>query len=429
MKYFRSISIYAFVSFFGAGINFFLMPYLSHFISPAEYGILALINSFVTILIPITGLVASGLIAVEYYKTQDKDEFASLFSSIQVVPLIPTMLWLVVTVVFSRSLANFLEIPPNKSYWLVISALLAAFTIYYETLLSYNVIEKQPGYYALFNVSRILIEVGLTIWFVSGLKMSWEGRLLSWLISSLMMFAISIFYFRKRGLFTKRISWKYMNASIVFGLPLILHTIGKFVINQSDRIFIAKMVSLKEAGIYNIGYQVGMVILLFVNAIGNFYQPFLYERLANLTDKARIEIIRMSYLLILGLLICLLLITFFSPLFFDWLVSRNYAEGVTYVFWIGLSYFFWGVYILFSGFIFYIQKTRFLGVLAVINVLLNLVLNYFFIGWLGALGAAYATCVSYFVIAIAVIIEVSKHYPLPWLNLKLILSRSEKIIV
>jgi len=220
-----------------------------------------------------------------------------------------------------------------------------------------------------------------------------------------------------------------MNAGIVFGLPLILHTIGKFVVNQSDRIFIAKMVSLKEAGIYNIGYQVGMVILLLVNAIANFYQPFLYERLANLTDKARIEIIRMSYLLILGLLICLLLITFFSPLFFDLLVSRNYAKGVIYVFWIGLSYFFWGVYILFAGFIFYLQKTRFLGVLAVVNVGLNLGLNYFFISWLGALGAAYATCVSYFVIAIAVIIEVSKHYPLPWLNLKLILSRSKKIIV
>jgi len=429
MKYFRSISIYAFVSFFGAGINFFLMPYLSHFISPAEYGILALINSFVTILIPITGLVASGLIAVEYYKTQDKDEFASLFSSIQVVPLIPTLLCLVATVVFSKSLANFLEIPPNKSYWLVISALLAVFTIYYETLLSYNVIEKQPGYYALFNISKLLIEVGLTIWFVSGLKMGWEGRLLSWLISSMIMFAISIFYFGRRGLFTKRISWKYMNAGIVFGLPLILHTIGKFVVNQSDRIFIAKMVSLKEAGIYNIGYQVGMVILLLVNAIANFYQPFLYERLANLTEKARIEIIRMSYLLILGLLICLLLITFFSPLFFDLLVSRNYAKGVIYVFWIGLSYFFWGVYILFAGFIFYLQKTRFLGVLAVVNVGLNLGLNYFFISWLGALGAAYATCVSYFVIAIAVIIEVSKHYPLPWLNLKLILSRSKKIIV
>src|SRR5215471_6226643 len=104
MQYLKQISIYTFVSFLGAGINFFLMPYLSYYIKPADYGILALINSFVTILIPLTGLVATGLITVEYYKTQNKNEFASLFSSIQVVPLIPTVFCLIVTAVFSKSL-------------------------------------------------------------------------------------------------------------------------------------------------------------------------------------------------------------------------------------------------------------------------------------------------------------------------------------
>ena len=427
-QFLKHISIYTFVSFFGAGINFFLMPYLSHFISPAEYGILALVNSFVTILIPITGLVASGLITVEYYKLQDKSEFASLFSSIQVVPLVPTLACLLITIFFSKSLATFLEIPASKSYWLIVSVFLAVLTIYYETLVSYNVIEKKPGYYALFNISRLLLEVGLTVWFVSGLKMSWEGRLLSWLISSVISFGVSIFYFNKRRLITKRISRKYMYAGIAFGLPLILHTIGKFVINQSDRIFIAKMVSLDEAGIYNIGYQVGMVMLLLVNAVGNFYQPFLYERLANLSESGKIEITRISYLIVAGLIICLLLITLFTPLFFRWLVSKDYAKGTIYVFWIGLSYFFWGLYILFSGFIFYLGKTKFLGVLAIINVALNLVLNYILINWLGALGAAYATCISFFVIAVIVFIEVNKHYPMPWLSFKLILKTNKQII-
>jgi O-antigen/teichoic acid export membrane protein len=56
------------------------------------------------------------------------------------------------------------------------------------------------------------------------------------------------------------------------------------------------MGSIEEAGIYNIGYQVGTVILLLVSAAGNFFQPFLYERLANLTKKAEIEIVRTTYI-------------------------------------------------------------------------------------------------------------------------------------
>ena len=402
-----------------------MMPYLSHFISPDEYGILSLINTFVTIVIPITGLVASGLIFVEYYKIQDKKEFASLFSSVQAVPVIPTLVCLLITIFFSKPIAAFLEIPVDKSYWLIISVLLATLTIYYETLLSYNVIEKKPGYYALFNISRLLIEVGLTVWFVSGLRLGWEGRLLSWLISSIILFVVSFFYFGKQQLLTKNISRKYMFASIAFGLPLILHTIGKFVINQSDRIFITKMVSLEEAGIYNIGYQVGLVMLLLVNAVGNFYQPFIYERLANLTDAAKVQIVKVSYVIIAGLIICLVLMTVLTPIFFKTLISKEYAKGTIYVFWIGLSYLFWGLYILFSGFIFFLKRTKFLGFLAIVNVTINLVLNYVLIKWLGALGAAYATCISFFVVAVVVFIEANRHYPLPWLQFKLLFNKNK----
>jgi O-antigen/teichoic acid export membrane protein len=82
VKYLKQISLYTLAGFFNAGISFLLMPYLSHYIDPAGYGILSMVNSFVTILIPLVGLIASGLIAVEYYQVKDKNEFASIFSSI-----------------------------------------------------------------------------------------------------------------------------------------------------------------------------------------------------------------------------------------------------------------------------------------------------------------------------------------------------------
>jgi O-antigen/teichoic acid export membrane protein len=165
----------------------------------------------------------------------------------------------------------------NKSYWIPLSVIIAFLSIYYDTLLNFNVIEQKPILYMKFSVVRIIAEVGLTLLFVSVFRLSWEGRMLSWLIATVLSFLISLFYFKRQGLLTFRIKREYIKAAIFFGLPLILHTIGKFVINQSDRIFITKMITIEEAGIYNIGYQVGMVILLLVNAVGNFYQPFLFE--------------------------------------------------------------------------------------------------------------------------------------------------------
>jgi O-antigen/teichoic acid export membrane protein len=100
VKLFRQFSLYTFVGFFSAGINFLLMPYLSHFIDPAGYGILSMVNSFVTILIPLVGFTASGLIAVEFYRVRDKKEFASIFSSIQVIPIVPGLIFFLITLFF-----------------------------------------------------------------------------------------------------------------------------------------------------------------------------------------------------------------------------------------------------------------------------------------------------------------------------------------
>ena len=118
MKFFKKISIYTFAGFLNAGISFFLMPYLSHFIKPGEYGILSMINAYVTILIPLIGLAGSGIITVDYFKMKDKKEFASLFSSVQLIPLLPALFFLIVNLVFPSLIASLFEIPADKSYWL-----------------------------------------------------------------------------------------------------------------------------------------------------------------------------------------------------------------------------------------------------------------------------------------------------------------------
>jgi O-antigen/teichoic acid export membrane protein len=176
------------------------------------------------------------------------------------------------------------------------------------------------------------------------------------------------------------------------------------------------MVSIDEAGIYNIGYQVGMIMLLLVNAMGNFMQPFLFERLASLTESAKRQIVKTSYVIIGTLLIILVVITVATPTFFTWLVDESYAKGTRYVFWVGLSYFFWGVYIIFAGYIFYSGKTGILGVLAIVNVVLNILLNYFLIKAFGPMGAAYATCISFFVVSVIIVWKANRLYPLPWLR-------------
>lgn len=85
MKFLKQLSLYTFAGFFGAGINFFIMPVLSHYLTPIDYGLIAIFNTYVTILVPLVGLTASSLLNVEYFKLKDQAEFTSKFVSVQVL--------------------------------------------------------------------------------------------------------------------------------------------------------------------------------------------------------------------------------------------------------------------------------------------------------------------------------------------------------
>ncbi len=428
MKYFKSVSLYTLAGFIGAGVNFLIMPVLSHYLSPADYGLLALFNTYITILIPLVGLLANSILSIEYFKEKDKKVFADKFTSVQVVPVITSIVLSLLVWQFYSRLTHLMELDGTSQAWGFVIVLITISTIYTEQLFSFLVIEKKASLYVAYTLLKVVIEISLTILFVIYKKWNWEGRMYSWLITSILFMIVGFFYFYKKGYLRGTLRLPFIKEGLLFGLPLILHTIGKFVINQSDRLFIAKMISIDEAGIYNIGYTVGMLILIIINAFFNFYTPFLLERLVDLTDEKKIQIVRMNYLYSLGIIIILVVITFITPYFFRFLIDPHYTSGIKYVFWVGLGYVFWGGYMLFTNYIFFFNKTKILGWLAVINVITNLLFNYFFIKWVGAIGAAYATALSFFLVFLIIAYHVNRLVSLPWFDFKKIFYKQNQEI-
>jgi len=416
MKLTKQISLYTFVGLFGAAVNFFVMPVLSHYLSPADYGLLSLFNTYVTILVPLVSLSAYSLLNIEYFKERDRRLFASKFSSIHVIPLFTSLFFTLFLLLFYRPVSGILELGGVGKGWGIIMLLITFLTIYYEQFIQFLILQKKPVLFTIYTVIKITIEVGLTFYFVITKGLGWEGRIYSWLITISVFFIIGIVYFYRQGFLVGNIEFKFIREGIQFGSPLILHSLGKFVVNQSDRIFIAKMISLDEAGIYSIGYTVGSLVMILVNAYFNFYTPFLMERLSEITEERKLQIVKISYLYGLCCIVILATIIFLAPVFFKLFIAKTYYAGVRYVFWVALGYCFWGGYMLFSGFISFYKKNKVLGWLAIFNVITNLLFNYVFIKVFGAIGAAYATALSFFLIFVFIAVFTKRIISLPWLS-------------
>jgi len=219
-------------------------------------------------------------------------------------------------------------------------------------------------------------------------------------------------------LFTKQIKKTHIKDALKYGGPLIPHLIGTFIIAYSDKIFIEKMVGLDQLGIYDMGYKIGSLVLILVVSFSSAYTPFLFETLKTPTERANKKLALIAYGLFLGLSVALFVLTLMSPFIFKYLINDKYITGNQYVVWVGLGSVFYGGYALFSGFLHFSKKSKILAGLAIVNISLNLILNYFLIKSYGAIGAAYATIISYFSIFILVAFLTRNEHKIPYFEFK-----------
>lgn len=414
LKLLKHLSLYTVVGFLNPAINFFLTPVLSYYLLPADYGILSLFTTYITLVIPIVSVVAYALLSVEYYKEKDKKVFASKFLSIQIIPAI-NLIWIALLAwSLFYQYAGAVELQDVDRIWVIVILLISFSTVYIDTLFTFLVIQRKVTLYTILSIIRVVVESGLTVLLIVYNGYGWEGRILSAFVVSVLFFLYSIYYFKKQGYLNGTIKLEYVRAGIMYGLPLILHTLSKVVMNQSDRLFITKLRSIDEAGVYSIGYVIGSVVMIAVNVFNNLLTPYLYERLANLTEKAKVQLVKASYLFVVSAAFVLLLLMPLSEILFRYFIDKNYINGSRYVFWIGLSYFFWGCYLLFSGYIFYYNKTKLLARLAILSIACNMLFNYIFISRYGAIGAAYSTALSFFIVFVIITYRANKLVWLPW---------------
>jgi O-antigen/teichoic acid export membrane protein len=412
-KIFVSFSLYTVTSIICALLSMLILPVLTRHLSQRDYGLTALFSTFIAILSPIMGLSSGSYFWLEFFK---KDQ-----SKINLTDLFSTYFWFVcgfciflLLVFFSsfhllEKLSDF-----NLFFILLMPAASLILTIGDETK-NYFINNKQPIYYMVYSVITTLLELGLSYYLVVYVLKNWQGRIFAWLISLFVQFLFTLWLFGIRKNFLRfTFSRSLLFKLVLFGYPLIFHQLGKFVINQSDRLFIMKMISIDEAGLYSIGYQVGSMILLPIAAFANFYTPFVYERLANIDMEKKIQIVKTSYVFIGLILLCYAAVVILSPYFFQVMIDKKFYKGLIYVWPVGLAYVFWGFYMMFCAVIFFKQKTKFLGWLSLLNVMLNAVLNYALIRRYGAMGAAYATTISFFVVFVFTAFYSHRLYPIPW---------------
>lgn len=413
MKLLASTSVYTLTSVLNSAIPFLLMPLLTAYLSPADYGILSVITTVVSFVFPFTVMGVGSALYIEYFKLKP-GEFPGYVSSIMVIPLICTLINGLLFLPNGNLLYRHLAIPAG---WARIIPLLVLLQVVPYLVSIFYQVRREPLAYGRYQTCLTIVNISCSVAFVVFLKMGWQGRLMGIYLAYAVFSLAGIYLIYRLGYLVKIWRYDYVKSALLIGIPLIPHEIGTIIVNTSDRLFISNMVGAEAVGLYSIGYQVGTLVYILATSFNQAWAPYLFETLKEATQDQKQQIVRQSYLFMTALVACFLMLWLVTPLLFRIFINHRFSSAADFVFWVGLGHVFFGMYIMVVNYIYYQKKTHLITYLTFGAGLLNLVLNYLLIQRCGAIGAAYATAISYFTFFLVAWWLSHKIYPMPWFKL------------
>lgn len=412
----KNSTIYLVSNILNSIIPFLFLPILTRVLSPEEYGQVAMFQMLIMGLVAFVGLNTVGAAGRKYYDHDMKKEELATFngSCIHVLGL-TTFLALLLSVIFSDSLSYFLSIPKA---WVFSAITFSALNYILQLRLNQWQIRGAALHFGTLQVTNGLLNVGLSLILILFLNHGPQGRIEGQVITVMIFAVISSYLLVKDGLL-KPFTWKrdYIYESLKFGVPLVPHVFGMFLLSTIDRFFINKELGLEQAGIYMVVVQVSLVFNIIFDAINKAYVPWLYETLKRNIKGEKEKVVRYTYLYFF-LLVAIAPVPFIiGPWIISTIAGGNYNVSGTLIGFICLGQIFGGMYLMVTNYIFYSKRNTGLSVITLCSGAINVGLLLYLIERYGLEGAAYAFSISMFIRFLMTWAYSNKVVNMPWFSI------------
>lgn len=411
MRLAKAIMSYSAINVISAAVPFFLLPILTAYLLPSEFGELSLVLMLQALLMPLVLINFNGLIPLEYSRL-DQEQFSRLVGTILWLPLIGGGAIVLPLFLLQDEVAELFHIPP---FWVtasIVVVLLQALPMLISSLLQ---AEQNPKAYGAFKISLTLMNFALSIFFVVGLKCGWEGRVWGVVGAFALFSGLSLFILQRKQLLSLVLDPLYFCDALKFGIPLIPHIISGTLLAMVDRLFQANMLTPADVGLYSVAFQVATAVVIVMSSINQAWSPHLFQKLNSApTDDEKQKLVVQTYKIMGGMLAVALCFIAATPVIYKYFIASAYQGGMAVTMLIAVAMLFQGFYFMVTNYIFYVKKTHMLSVMTLLSVVVIVLLNYTLIPSFGIKGSVYAMMVSWLVLFLLAWRLAHHLYPMPW---------------
>lgn len=414
----RNSFVYVFCDGINKAIPFLLLPFITHYLTPSDYGIITNFTVYVQILSVFCFTCTVGAVPVMFYKL-DKEGLKRYVSSIILLNTLSQLLCSVIAV----SASFWIEKSLNLSFPFQLSAIV---TVWFSGITYVNMVlwrcEEKPLAFGVYQISQSALNALTTILFVILMLLGWQGRIYSMILATVVFGLISIVVLIRRGYLSFAIDKRFVKQTLLFALPLVPHALSFWFKGGLDKVMLTNMVGLSSNGLYSVALTWGSIVTMFLTAFNNAYAPFLYKKLTafdkdrqgTLNEQKRL--VKLIWGIVLLTFLFIVLVYLLSHVLIKIIYAPSYYGSLEYLPWVMAAQFFQGGYLMFVCFAHYTFKTKILGLITFSLSILQVGITYQMILYCGPVGAAVSSALTSLMTFYFVARYAMKVYTLPWFN-------------
>lgn len=419
-------------------LNYLLTPYLTDptVLKGAAYGEMTLVYA----LIPFLNIVFTYGLETAYFRYAKTDEqHKSVYSTATISLLISTTIFTGLLLLFRQQFANLIGISGHPEYFTWASLIIAfdALTTLSFAKLRY---EGRPVKFATIRIVGILINIGLTFFFLSVCPKIQQqnpnsfigafynpNQKVGYIILANLIQSVLTFFFLAKEFFSFK--WKFdsklWREIILYSSPLILAGFAGMINETFDRIMLRWWTSAPtaeaanfEVGTYGACYKLSILITLFIQAFRMGAEPFFFKQAQG--QQPQKVYARVMKFFVITICFMFLVVALFLDVWKHFISNRGFWQGLGVVPILLLANMFLGIYYNLSIWYKLSNKTAAGAWITVIGAVITLIINYFFIPRYSYMACAWATFFCYGSMMVVSYVWGQKHYRIPYAWKKLV---------
>lgn len=370
-------------------ISFFLVPLYTGVLSTAEYGVVDLVASICTVLVPILTLnIGEAVMRFSLDKDADYNKIMSVGILFMIFSVIIGVIILPVSSLFDST----------REYSVFI--FLYSITSGVNQILICNLRGREKLLeYAISNILHTLCIAALNILFLVYFKLGVVGYFCAYILSNVVT-GIYAFVCGKvcQGIFKIEIDVKLIRTMLAYSIVLIPNSFMWWIMNSSDRLMVTAMVGSAANGIYAVSYKVP-TLLSTLSVI--FNQAWSYSAIKENESADKEEYNNQMYDQMAKTVICITgsLLVILKP-FMNIYVDKNYYEAWKYTPYLLVGFMFMTLGTFLSTSYTVNKDSKGFLISGSFGAIINIVLNFILIPKMKVAGAAFATGISYLAVYI-----------------------------